>query len=180
MKKRPFSIIEVLIAFTIIGILGAAIAINIQKGATERREKDTIDIITGKLRAASQLAKMTNHAVEVEFIEVAGKHMIFLTPSLKTSDAMKRSLSKKVPLDHVKEIELVPNHTRSKTIEFFPWGIQNRKLKVQVVLDSGKKVTCLPANYSPNVVVSDRTVIEDLFPREILEDEKEEKHVYTN
>ncbi len=174
-KRRPFSILEILLAIGIIVIVGASLAINFHSGHIDRQEKDVVDLIESKLRMAAGLAKLSNGQVRVVFGEHEGKKAIFLSPDMAFSERMKVAFSHKTPLPRVQEVEVVPNNEKGVSVSFFPWGVLDRNTEVQITFTSGKKVACLPAKYAPNVIIEDQSVIETLYPREIAEDEKEEE-----
>lgn len=178
--KRSFSIIEVMIAFAIIALCGGALVINFQKAHKKGQEKDVANIVESKLRMGAQLAKISGAEVRVVIDEEDGVRAISFDPDINVSSRMKANLSRKTKLPLVKEVVLTPNDRNDIAIFFFPWGLKNPDTKLELVFASGKKVTLAPAKYVPNVVVEDPKVIEDLFPHEIVEDEKEEKHVHAH
>lgn len=153
---------------------------NFQKAHKEGQEKDVANIVESKLRMGAQLAKISGAEVRVVIDEEDGVRAISFKPDLNVSARMQANLSRKTKLPLLKEIELTPNARKNIIISFFPWGVENRDAKLSLIFNSGNRITLKPAKFVPNVIVDDPKTIEDLFPREILEDEKEEKHVHTD
>lgn len=180
MKRNAFSIIEVMIAFAIIAVCGGALVINFQKAYKEGQEKDVANIVESKLRMGAQLAKISGAEVRVVIDEDNEAKYISFKPDLNVSGRMQANLSRKTKLPLIKEIELTPNARNNKVICFFPWGMENPNSQLTLIFNSGNRISLKPAKFVPNVVVDDPKTIEDLFPREILEDEKEETHVHTD
>ncbi len=171
MKKRSFSILEVLIAIGILAFLGAALAINFYKSHQERKEKDTLDIIESKLRMAAQLAKMSDAEVRVIF---PTHTTISFDSDLAVSNRMKANLSRTTKLPYVKEITIEPNTREELSLSLFPSKCMHDDLQIKVLFDSGREVSINPAKYLPNLFSEDRAEIEAIFPHEILDDANEE------
>ncbi len=171
MKKRSFSILEVLIAIGILAFLGAALAINFYKSHQERKEKDTIDIIESKLRMAAQLAKISDAEVRVIF---PTHQTIAFDLDLAVSNRMKVNLSKSTKLPYVKEITIDPNTRDELSLSLFPSRCMHDEIEIAVLFDSGHTVTIDPTKYLPNQFIDDPGEIEALFPSEILDDANEE------
>ena len=133
-----------------------------------------------KLRTASFLAKITNRKVRVKIEDEDNDYKIFIESNLAVSDMMKRNLSKKSILPHIRDIELINCQAKVIAIDFFPWGIHNQNLELKLVFDSGDTASCFPSQYIYGALITDQAEIHDLFPREIEEDEKEKKYVYVN
>lgn len=179
-SKRAFSILEVMIAIAIITTLGASIAINFYKGYKERQEKDAVDLVESKLRMAAQLAKLSDGEVRVLFDSREGKYSISFDHDINVSERMKANLGRKTALANVREILLVPNSTQEQALSYFPWGLLESNVQLELIFESGRRYALKPQKYVPNVIVEERNVIEDHFPREVLEDEKEEKLVHVD
>ena len=180
MKRLAFSIIEVMIAFAIIAVCAGALVINFQKAYKEGQEKDVANIVESKLRMGAQLAKISGGEVRVVIDEEDGVKYISFDRDINVSSRMKATLSRKTKLPLVREVVLTPNNRNDIAIFFFPWGLKTPDIELGLLFNSGNKITLVPAKYVPNVVVDDPKVIEDLFPHEIIEDEKEEIHVHTD
>lgn len=170
MKRRAFSIIEVMIAIAIVVVCGAALAINFYESHKERQEKDSVDIIKSKLRMAAQLAKLSDSEVAVCIEDIEGKKVIFLEPDLSVSERMKANLSKQTVLPNVTE-------ATEERIAYFPWGLEE-DIDLKVKFRSGREYNLDPAKYAPDIFVTDPNKIQDLYPQEILDDEKED--IYTD
>lgn len=172
MKRRAFSIIEVMIAMAIVLSCGAALVINFYESHKERQEKDCVDIIKSKLRMAAQLAKLSDSEVAVCIEEIDGKKVIFLEPDMNVSERMKANLSKQTALPNVTEAS-------EERIAYFPWGLV-KEVGLTVKFRSGKEYNVDPSKYAPDIFVTDPNEIQDLFPQKILDDEKEEKAIHVN
>lgn len=162
-------------AFAIIAICGGALLMNFQKSHQQTQEKNTLDIVESKLRMSAQLAKISGREVRVVIGEEDGVKNISLSSDLGVAERMKANLSRKTDLLLVREIELTPNNRKDQMLSFFPWGLNDPDVEINLVFSSGNKTSVLPAKYVPNVFVDDTTEIDNLFPREILEDEKQEE-----
>lgn len=179
MKRRPFSILEVMIAFCIIGLCGGAMLMNFHRAYKEGQEKDVVDIVESKLRMGAQLAKISGGEVRIVIEEEGGVQKIYFEPDMNLSASMKVAVSKKTPLPHLREVVLTPNDRNDIALFYYPWGLINRDVQLELIFNSGRKTTLKPAKFAPNTVVEDPNVIEDLYPREVLEDEKEEEENQT-
>lgn len=180
MKRYAFSIIEVMIAFAIIAVCGGALVINFQRAHKEGQEKDVANIVESKLRMGAQLAKISGGEVRIVIEEEGGTHKIYFEPDMNLSANMKVAVSKKTSLPHLQKVELTPNDRKDVTIFYYPWGLINRDLELELIFTSGRTTTLKPAKFAPNTVVEDPNVIKDLYPREVLEDEKEEEENQTH
>ncbi len=174
MRRRPFTIIEVMIAISIVATLGVALAMNFHGAHQERQEKDATDIIESKFRLAAQLAKISGRKVRVVFGEEKGVKNAFIASDIKVSERMKANFSSTVPLHNVRDVEIHPGSGKGLSVIFYPWGLYDPDSKVEVFFHSGKKATLLPGKYMPNVVIEDQGEIDALYPQEVAEDEKEE------
>ncbi len=175
MKRRSFSIVEILLAIGIIVVVGSALAINFHRSHQERQEKDVVDIVESKLRMAANLAKISNREVRVIFGEDEGKTVIYLSPDIRFSERMKANFSRKTTLAKVQDVQITPESGKVTAVSYFPWGIDNRDTEVHITFQSGRKLTSRPAKYVPNLLIEDQRLVEDLYPREVAEDETEEK-----
>jgi len=178
-KRRAFSILEVLIAIGILAFLGAALVINFYKSHQERKEKDTIDLIQSKLRMAAQLAKISDSEVQVLFTEVDGKFAVSFDSDLKVSDRLKPYFTKKSELTNIEEI-VVSGSREENLLSYFPWGMEEEEVEVAVTFRSGNEHMIDPTEYAPNILIEDPAAVEDIFPQEIVDDEKEEKQIHTD
>jgi type II secretory pathway pseudopilin PulG len=169
MRKRPFSLVEVMIAMGIIVLCGAMLVINFTKSRTEQQEKDTLDIIKSKLRMASQLAKITDFEVQVAFDNTDGEYSIFFSPDMRVSERMKINVCRRTPLKLVREISISPDPGYLH-ISYFP---DTSCQEVVVSFHSGHKATIIPSKYVADSFVDEAGEIERLYPKEVLQDEKE-------
>ncbi len=169
-----------MIAFSIIAICGGALLINFQKSHRDRQEKDAVDIVQSKLRMASKLAKITGGEIKVIFGEQDGVTTISTSSDIDISARMKAALSRITPLPLIKDVAITPDSGKISALSFYPWGLDDRDVEITLYFASGEQVTCHPAKQVPNVIVEDANEVYELFPSELLEDEKEETHVYTN
>ncbi len=168
-----------MIAIGIIALIGASLLINFQRSHQERQEKDAADIVESKFRMAATLAKITGARVRVMFDEENGNHRVFISSNVLTSDRMKANISRKVNLHHVNDITLTPDNGLM-AVSFYPWGLDDQDIELNLFFKSGAKTTCRPEKYAPSVLSSNAQEIDELFPDEIVEDEKEEKQIHTN
>lgn len=184
MKRLAFSIIEVMIAFAIIAVCAGALVINFQKAYKEGQEKDVANIVESKLRMGAQLAKISGGEVRIVIEEEDGTHKIYFEPDMNLSANMKAAVSKKTSLSHLRNVVLTPNDRKDITLFYYPWGLTNRDLELKLIFNSDRTTIIKPAKFAPNTVVEDLNVIKDLYPTEVLEDEKEEEenktHVHTD
>ena len=180
MKKRAFSIIEVMIAFGVIAICAGALVINFQKSSQDRREKDSLDLVESKFRMAAQLAKITGRRVQVVFDEESNKKNVCISSDINLPERIKITLSHKADLPYVKDIVISPKEPNENAVSFYPWGIEDTDTKVTLFVTSGKKLESRVAKFAPNVESVNAKEIDDLFPYEIAENEKEEKHVHVD
>lgn len=157
-----------MIAMAIVVVCGAALVINFYESHRERQEKDCVDIIASKLRMAASIAKLSDSEVAVCIADVDGKKVIFLEPDMRVSNRMKVALSKQTPLPNVAEAS-------EERIAYFPWGLEE-DIDLSVKFRSGKEYTLDPYKYSPDIFVDDPNEIQDLYPQEIVDDEKEDIH----
>ncbi|MCE5294236.1 MAG: hypothetical protein LLF94_06440 [Chlamydiales bacterium] len=180
MKKRPFSIVEVMIAFGIITICAAAFVFNFQKSSQERREKDSLNLVESKFRMAAQLAKITGRRVQVVFDKENDKKNVCISSDINVPERMKITLSRKADLPYVKDIEISPKEADENAVSFYPWGLEDKDTMVTLFVTSGDKLETRVAKFAPSVESVNAKEIDDLFPYEIAENEKEEKHVHVD
>src|SRR5262249_35081229 len=102
MKRRPFSLIELLMAIGIISLFGAYFAIDFLKSHRQRQEKTTFELVQNTCKTASQLAKVTHSEVTV-IISKNERNVpyIFIAPDIKASERVKTTLSQEYPLNEV-------------------------------------------------------------------------------
>jgi len=182
MKRRPFSLIELMVAMALLALVGGAIIFNMRKGYVDRQQKDSLERIQSTLKLASRLSKITHNEVRVVFFDEDGKKMMQIHSDVAGSTFMKTALSRKQPLEQVQEVSSTPKNLYDDAVEvsYFPWGYDQSDYSLEVQFSSGKKVLCDPKLYVPqDGQVAPREHI-DLFPQEVLQDDEEKKLIHAD
>jgi hypothetical protein len=178
-KRSPFSLVEVIIACLLLTTCAGACYIAFNRAYKERQHKEIISRITDTLRQAYKFAQLSNAEVTVIFSKnSSGKREISLSNDLLTDTKVKMQGTKPETLEGVTELKIVPGteeKDRAK-LKFFPWGIVNPNtiIEVQFANDQTHHKIVLDDYLLQKV---HETANEDLYPKDVLEDEKEKKSV---
>lgn len=182
MRKRSFSLVELLIAVTLLALIGAAVSMSLARGISERKERGSFERIESALKLAAKLAKITHREVKVIVFDEEGKKAIQIDSDIAVSSFMKTAISRSHMLEGVQDIALEPRRLSDEHLEisYFPWGLDIPEASLEIRFNSGNRVTCVPKSYLPqDAEVTPREHI-DLYPTEVLQDEKEEKFVHVD
>lgn len=179
MKRRSFSLAEIIIACLLLTTCAGACYIAFNKAYKERQHKEVISRITDTLNQAYKFAQLSNAEVTVIFsTNSSGKKEICLSNDLLTDTRVKMQGTKPEVLDSVTELKIVPG-TEDKDrvkLKFFPWGIVNPNTVIEVQFANDTVCHKIELkNYMLQKV--HETGSENLYPQDVLEDEKEKKSV---
>jgi prepilin-type N-terminal cleavage/methylation domain-containing protein len=138
-KRRAFSLIEVMVALVLLAVCGAVCTIQFKASYDERRTKNVLQLIEGKLQQALTIARVTRGEVIVAIDNSTSPPQIYFEDDVNVSEKIKLLLNKKEPLDGVSKVELEPDHalvpSECTRISFHTSGIEFPKSQLKIYID---------------------------------------------
>lgn len=177
-KKRAFSLIEVLIACLLIAICGTACVIHFERAATERRVKNTLEFIDQKLLQAALIARVRGGNVKV-IIDGHEPPKIYLSTDLLVGHGAEQLLKEKVPLEGVTHVKLVGVSAQESNICFYQAGVECPTAHLEVLV-AGQLATIPLEKYAVSSSLSQPSDIAQIFPDEVIKNEKEKTVVLSH
>lgn len=176
-KKLSFSLLELMLAFLILALLGGVAYINVKASIDERRAKNVIQQIDRTFRTASLLARMIRNDVVV-LIEEGAPVTISISKNIAVPDAKKQLFGKKEPLEKVHRVLLAPERRNTHCLEivFLPYEVQPHEGTFTVHFESGFTHVFRLNSYIENISeITNSGEIAAIFPQEVLHEPENKK-----
>ncbi|MBS0654347.1 MAG: type II secretion system protein [Verrucomicrobia bacterium] len=182
MKKRPFSLIEVVIACFLLAICGTACVIYFDKAGTERRAKHSLQLIEQKLQQAFLIARMVDGQVAV-IITNLPTPKISMSTDMPVSPGLKPLLTQSESLEAISDVRLVQVAANTKEghvrIIFYPTGVDCPEGCLEVMA-AGTKASFPLKKYVVDGAFHQIPEITQIFPDEVIKHEKEKKELHSH
>jgi type II secretory pathway pseudopilin PulG len=180
MKKRAFSLVEVVIACFLLAICGAACVIYFDRAGTDRRAKHSLQIIEQKLQQAFLIARMVDGQVAV-IIRNLPTPQISMSTDMPVAPGLKPLLTQSESLEAISDVGLVRGGASIKgkqvKIVFYPTGVDCPEGHLEVMA-AGTKASFSLKKYVVDDTSHQTAEISRIFPDEVIKHEKEKKELH--
>ena len=177
-KKRPFSLIEFLVACMVITICAGMCVTSFFKNAQERKVQAVIRSIEKTLATSYQIAKQTHSEVRVNFNQSEPYAMrMELDDAIQVSDTIKKVARFEKKLEGASSITsraFLPN-AKSNTLIFYHWGTRFPKETLEVTFTNGTSHSIPLETYQK---VMDPQAKQEEYPYAVIEKEKKDLYAH--
>ena len=131
-RCASFSLIEILIVFSLIGIIGAVVGTRIYQGSANMRFQSSIKAVKEHLEIAKKVALVTKNETRVMIVKKETGYVLFLE-----GDGLPQKLKAKFrvtrPLANVVDVRINDQSEESCAIPFYGYGPQYPDKTVQLL-----------------------------------------------